>query len=166
MLDCYLIAGRWRVPWITVKVPVIQRCGRRKLLLLRHSQDWSCRIDWSHRIVPMRITAWMAWRWLLDPLSRAIMVVSTPGSPRRDRTNQNLLQPPRGVPTRGCCLSKRLSGCYRAHWGGLGNRSRDPCLISQLRWMLQHRWRCREWMQPARLKRYGCDAGRLHDRSV
>jgi hypothetical protein len=32
--------------------------------------------------------------------------------------------------------------------------------------MLQHRWRCREWMQPARLKRYGCDAGRLHDRSV
>ena len=87
-------------------LPVIQRGGLwATFYLFWHSQDG------YRRMAPMRISAWIAWRWLLDSLSRVIMEVSTPGGPRRDRTNQNLLQPARRVPPRGCCLSKRLAGC-------------------------------------------------------
>jgi hypothetical protein len=58
-----------------------------------------------------RATPAIVWCCLPWFGASAKIAVSMLGSPRRDRTNQDLLQPTRWVSPCGCCLSRRNADC-------------------------------------------------------
>ena len=60
---------------------------------------------------------------LLDQRSRVNMALSTPGSPRRDRINQAVLQPGREISPHRRCLRRGSNTSRRAAQRGLGDRS-------------------------------------------
>ena len=66
---------------------------------------------------------------LLDQRSRVNMALSTPGSPRRDRINQAVLQPGREISPHRRCLRRGSNTSRRAAQRGLGDRSGNTGLI-------------------------------------
>ena len=61
-------------------------------------------------LLPLRLCSTAAV-WLQDLPHCVIIAISTLGSPRRDRINQDLLQSTRRVPPRWCCLKRRVASC-------------------------------------------------------
>ena len=74
----------------------------------RQFQCTVCSFDMAFH--PLRLCS-TAELWLQDLPHCVIIAVSTPGSPRRDRINQDLLQSTRRVPPRWCCIKRRVAHC-------------------------------------------------------
>ena len=68
---------------------------------------------------------------LLDQRSRVNMALSTPGSPRRDRINQAVLQPGRKISPHRCCLRRGFEKGRRAAQRRLGDRSGNTGLTRE-----------------------------------
>ena len=78
---------------------------------------------WQHQASGQNQELFAGASSLLDQRSRVNMTLSTPGSPRRDRTNQAVLQPGREISPHLCCLRRGSNTSRRAAQRGLGDRS-------------------------------------------
>ena len=105
--------------WQSEQFESLHRPPRRSPILDKGGR-WSERGLWTwvcFDLTPLfafslrRATPAMVWGCLPLVVASAKIAVTTPGSPRRDRTNQDLLQPTRGVSPCWCCLSRRNAGC-------------------------------------------------------